>query len=85
MADLHLTGVPDEYMRCIREIATAKQWTVEEAALWFLKEGVNFKYPPTQVPRSEMPALLEEARRIRATMPPGSPDSVELLREDRDR
>lgn len=86
MPVLHLENVPDELFRRIEQLAAADALPVPEATVKLLQRAVNL-YPPSrhQVSRSDVKAVLDRMERNRITPAPGTPDSVELLREDRNR
>ncbi len=80
MPTLHLPDVPAEVYDELRRRAAAHQSTAEAEAVAVLQRGLAVE--PTPASQAE---LLDELRRRRFTPPPGTPDSVELLREDRAR
>lgn len=80
MPVLHLSDVPADVYQRLQQMASAHNRTVEAEALNLLRSGVHNGL--SDRPQAE---LLAELRRRSFTPPPGTPDSVELLREDRDR
>ena len=80
MAALNLSSVPDELYERIRALADAGERTVEEEAVGLLSRAVG-----RERPRRSVSEILKWIRENRIVLPPGTPDSVELLREDRDR
>jgi hypothetical protein len=82
MSVLHLDAVPEELFRRIAELADADKVAPAEKALQLLRQAVE-REPPQS--RAHVKELLERARRNAIIPKPGTPDSVEMLREDRDR
>jgi hypothetical protein len=88
MPTLHLDNVPDELYHQLEHLAAADQIPLAEETLRLLKEAVRSKQPgngyspPATRTQQE---ILEEIVRNRYTPAPGTPDSRELLREDRNR
>jgi plasmid stability protein len=80
VAVLHLDNVPDEVYDQLWRLALAHRRTPEEEAVDLLTRGVA-----GQPPGLSQAELLAEMRRRSFTPPPGTPDSVELLAEDRGR
>ena len=80
MATLHIRNVPDELYRHLQESAEAKSRSLSAEVVVLLKGALAGDRPS----QSE---LLESIRRRRSsrTLPPGTPDSTDLLREDRNR
>jgi plasmid stability protein len=77
---LHLEDVPSDLYERLRERAAAHNRPLAQEAIQVLEQGLRAGgRVPTQG------ELLAELRRRRFTPPPGTPDSVELLREDRER
>jgi hypothetical protein len=85
MAVLHLENVPDQLMQRIAEIATARQLPIRETVLQWLEQAVGDQSTAQGASRNEVREILEWIKRNRVTPRPGTPDSVELLREDRER
>lgn len=82
MAVLHLENVPEEVMRELQEAAQREHQTPEEKAVRVLQDALLH---PGTIERSRVPEVLERIRRNPIVPPPDMPDSVELLREDRNR
>jgi plasmid stability protein len=78
MPVLHLTNVPPEVYEALARRAAAHRTTAEAEALDVLQRNLTGG-------AASQADLLEELRRRSFTPPPGTPDSVELLREDRAR
>ena len=78
MPVLHLADVPPDVYERLRQRAASHHTTAEAEALEVLRRGL------LSAGASQAEVLAELYRR-RITPPPGTPDSVELLREDRDR
>ena len=79
MPVLHLENVPADLYERLQQLAQAANSTAESQAISLLKKGLLEGEPASQA------KLLAELRRRSFTPPPGMPDSVELLREDRNR
>jgi hypothetical protein len=82
MPVLHLDNVPEELYDRIEELAAAEQLPLTEETLRLLRQAVELNRPTS---RANVVTLLDEMRRHRITPSAGTPDSVELLREDRGR
>jgi hypothetical protein len=82
MPVLHLDNVPEELYGRIEQLAAAEQIPLTEETLRLLRQAVDMNRPTS---RANVVPLLEEMRRNRITPVAGTPDSVELLREDRGR
>jgi hypothetical protein len=82
MPVLYLDNVPAELYGRIEELAAAEQIPLAEEILRLLRQAVDLNRPTG---RAEVMPLLEQIRRNRITPAVGTPDSVELLREDRGR
>ena len=82
MPVLHLENVPEELYGRIEELAAAEQVPLTEETLRLLRQAVDMSRRTARA--NDLP-LLEEMRRNLITPAPGTPDSVELLREDRGR
>lgn len=80
MPVLHLDNVPGEVYDRLRQLAAEHNHSVEAEAVGLLQRGVR----SDSAVRSQA-ALLDELRRRSFTPPPGTPDSVDWLREDRSR
>lgn len=82
MAVLHLDNFPAELYQRIEELARADRVSVGEEAVKLLHQAVSQNLPTS---RADILPILAEMRRNAIVPPPGTPDSVELLREDRNR
>jgi hypothetical protein len=80
MATLHVRSVPDELYERIHELARDSNRSVSAQVITLLDQAVL-----AQEARERQREALERIRRRRYVPPPGTPDSVELLREDRAR
>ena len=80
MAELHLADVPTEVCERLQQQAARHGTTAEAEAIDLLRRSLVAA--PGLVCQAD---LLAAMRRGRFTPPPGTPDSVELLREDRER
>ncbi len=75
MPVLHLDAVPNDLYDRLQQLARVRRTTAEVEAVRLLREGIL----ATQAD------LLADLRQRTFVPPPGTPDSVELLREDRQR
>lgn len=82
MPVLHLENVPEELYGRIEQLAAAEQIPLTEETLRLLRQAVEMN---RRTSRENVVWLLEEIRRNQITPAEGTPDSVELLREDRGR
>ena len=82
MPVLYLDNVPEELYGRIAQLAAAAQVPLLEETLMLLRQAVDMAKPS---PRADLLKLLEEIRRNPITPVAGTPDSVDLLREDRGR
>jgi plasmid stability protein len=80
MPVLHLHDVPSDVYERIRLLAVAHRCAPEAEAINLLRQGLLAE--PAERSQAE---LLADLRRRSFTPPPGTPDSVALLREDRER
>lgn len=80
MLVLHLNDVPVEVFERLEQLATAHHTTPEAEAVALLHHLLLAQ--PSYRSQAE---LLAELRRRSFTPPPGTPDSVALLAEDRGR
>lgn len=80
MATLQIDNVPSQLVEYVRLLDPAKRRMLEEEVVFLLQKSL------TGPQRREQARLaLDNLKRNRITRPAGSPDSVELLREDRER
>lgn len=79
MAILHTRNVPDDLYARIRERAALEHRTLSAEVLALLEE----RFPPRPPVRELLESI--ERRRERYPLPPGAPDAVDLIREDRAR
>ncbi len=80
MVALNISSIPNELYERIRTLADARRRSVEEEAVELLLRAVDQE----PVPGSQA-ELLKWIWEHRFAPPPGTPDTVELIREDRDR
>jgi plasmid stability protein len=82
MSILSLDEVPTEVYEQVRQSAAAHNRTISAEVVRLLQRGLQ---QDEQEARAAHAAALADLRRNRWTPPPGAPDSVTLLREDRER
>ncbi len=82
MPVLHVEDVPEELYRRIAELAAANAVAMSEETLRLLDEAIRLHPSASRV---DIPQLLAEIRRTPIQPAPGTPDSTQLLREDRGR
>lgn len=80
MPVLHLDDVPPPIYERIQKLAVAHKRTAEAEALALLEQGLL-----AQAAGCSQAELLADLKRRSFTPPPGTPDSLEWLREDRGR
>jgi hypothetical protein len=80
MPILHLPDVPLEVYQQLQRLANVHQRTPELEALALLQEQLG-----TAAHAVSQAEILEDLKRRSFVPPPGSPDSVDWLREDRER
>jgi plasmid stability protein len=80
MPVLHLADVRRAVYERIQQRAASRERTLEAEAVDLLRQGLLY-----EVAGRSQAELLTDLRRRSFTPPPGTPDSVELLREDRAR
>lgn len=85
MPVLHLDNVPDELYRRIEGLAAAEQRSVTDEILRLLQEAVTRKPAVGPLAGRSQRDILDWIIGNRFTPAAGTPDSVELLREDRTR
>jgi hypothetical protein len=82
MPVLHLDNVPEELYRQIEKLAQRHHQTPTSKALELLEDAVRRQPANEQL---DVKAMLEKIKSTRYPLAPGTPDSVEMLREDRER
>lgn len=82
MPSLTLQDIPEGLYRRIEELAARDHVPVEEETVRLLRQAVDL---PKIASRDQVHSILETLRRNAITPAPGTPDSVEMLREDRER
>jgi hypothetical protein len=91
MATLYLGNVPDRLYQDLQSVAKDERTGVEEITLQLLHDAVARKQrgengaSPVDLSPSAIRELLAQIVRNRYAPAQGTPDSAELLREDRDR
>jgi len=80
MATLHVRDVPERMHDELRRLARAERRSLRAEVLELLDAALAQKRE-----RARVSQLLEEIRSNRITLPPGSPTTDEMLREDRAR
>jgi plasmid stability protein len=80
MATLHVRNVPDRLYRRIHRLAQGENRSLTAEVIDLLGVAVEEREALRDAAET-----LERIRRGRIRLPPGSPDSVELLAEDRRR
>jgi plasmid stability protein len=80
MQTLHVRSVPEELYDRLRALAQAKQRSLSAQVILLLDKALE-----EEAKHQEQAQVLAELRRRRFTPPPSAPDSVEMLREDRQR
>jgi len=82
MPILHVRNVPDDLYTRIQRLANAKNRSMSAQVIRLLDQAVQ-----TEEARQSQVRILAGIRRRRASHPrkPSTPDSVTLLREDRER
>ncbi len=82
MSVLHIDHVPDDLYHRIEELAISGGVSIGEQTVQLLQNAVNGQKSAAP---NEVLAILAELRRTAIIPVPGTPDSVDLLREDRAR
>jgi plasmid stability protein len=78
MPTLHVRNVPEDLYETIRRKAESERRSFSQEVITLLQRAVR-------EPARSQAEVLDSIRRNRYQPPPGAPDSVTLLREDRDR
>jgi hypothetical protein len=82
MAALHLQNVPEDLVQRIKRLAERVRQTPEGVIVRLLEEALPCEGAEQ---RQQVPEILDRIRQNPIVPTPGTPDSVELLREDRNR
>lgn len=82
MAVLYVNNVPDDLLRRIERFAEQARQTPEDTIVQLLEQAVP---QDTSDARKQVRDILDRIRQNPIVPTPGTPDSVELLREDRNR
>lgn len=86
MPVLHVDDVPEELYRRIAELAANDRVPLSEETVRLLRMAVQFAPPAAEVQsRAQVQEILDRMWRNRIVPSPGTPDSLEMLREDRGR
>jgi plasmid stability protein len=80
MPTLHVRSVPDDVYNQLRSLAQVKQRSLSAQVVAMLERALE-----AEAHQQRQAHLLETIRRRRFLPPAEAPDSVELLREDRQR
>ena len=80
MATLQIENVPNDLVEHLRVMARVKRRTLDEEVVFLLDKALG-----DSERRERARVALAEIDKNKIVLPPGAPDSVELLREDRDR
>lgn len=80
MQTLHVRSVPDELYERLRSLAQVEQRSLSAQVIHLLDRALQ-----EEAQRQDQAQILAEIRRRRFTPPTPAPDSVEMLREDRNR
>jgi hypothetical protein len=86
MADLLLENVPEDLLLRLEKMAQEESLPLQEETIRLLRQAVDKEQASTtQVNREKVRTILDQIRRNPIIAASGTPDSVELLREDRNR
>lgn len=80
MSILHVRNIPEELYTRIQRLASSQNRSLSAQVVTLLERGLQAE--ERQIAQDK---LLKGIRRRRFSPPPGAPDSVALLREDRER
>ena len=80
MATLHVRSVPEDLYLRLQKLAQVKNRSLSAQVITLLYQAIQ-----EEERQKRQSKLLADIRRRRFTPPRGTPDSVELLREDRRR
>jgi plasmid stability protein len=75
---LHVRGVPGDVYEALAERARERQTSITAETIRLLRRALSLDRPGQA-------ALLDAIRLERQPLPPGSPSSAELIRDDRQR
>ena len=78
MAILHVRGIPDDLVEQVKDMARAEKRSLSAEVTVLLRQAVSR-------PERRQADVLAEIRSLRFRPAPQTPDTTELLREDRDR
>jgi hypothetical protein len=86
MPVLHVDDVPEELYRRIAELAANDRVPLSEETVRLLRMALQFAPPAAEVQsRAQVQEVLDRMWRNRIVPSPETPDSLEMLREDRGR
>ena len=80
MATLHVRNIPEELYAEVQQLAAAESRSVSAEIVSLLAQAVEERRR-----RANHIRALDSLRRRRFTPPAGTPDAMQLLREDRER
>jgi plasmid stability protein len=80
MATLHVRSVPEDLYLRLQKLAQVKNRSLSAQVITLLYQAIQ-----EEERQKRQSKLLADIRRRRFALPRGTPDSVELLREDRRR
>jgi plasmid stability protein len=80
MATLYIRNVPEDLVERIRDLAQSHSRSLSAEVILLLYQALE-----QEENRQRQGKLLADIRRQRVTLPAGAPNSVALLREDRQR
>jgi hypothetical protein len=82
MGVLHVDNVPEDLLRRIETLAKRERQSPEDTIVQLLEQAVPHDMSDA---RKQVRDILDRIRQHPIVPSPGTPDSVELLREDRNR
>ena len=85
MPSLLVPDLPMDLYRQIEKRSEAEHLPMDETVLRLLQNGLSQPATPPKKDQRTQQEILDNILRNRITPPPGTPDSVEMLREDRNR
>ena len=80
MSTVHVRNVPDELYKRLKSLAQARHHSLGAEVI-----GLLYKALEAEELHEQQARILSRIRRHRFVPPPGTPDSVTLLRKDRRR